>query len=59
MTVSFAVQKLFSLMQSRLFIVSLNAEPFEFSLGSNSPYFSVPGYFLLLPEFVSKFQALY
>jgi hypothetical protein len=31
--VSFAGQKIFSLMQSHLFIVSLDAEPFEFYLG--------------------------
>jgi hypothetical protein len=37
----------------------LDAKPFEFWLGSCSLYLSVPVYFLLLPEAVSKLQPLY
>jgi hypothetical protein len=59
MTVSFAVQKLFSLMQFHLFIVSLDTEPFEFCLGSCSLYLSIPVYFLLLLRVVLGFLALY
>jgi hypothetical protein len=36
----------------------LDTEPFDIDLGSISLYLSVPVYFLLLPEVVSKFQAL-
>jgi hypothetical protein len=56
-TVSFAVQKLLSLMQSRLFIVFLDAESFEFYLGSHSLYLSVHSVVQLFPGVVSKFQA--
>jgi hypothetical protein len=57
-TVSFAVQKLFSLMQSHCSFFLLDAEPFEFYLGNYSLYLYVPLYFLLLLRVVSKFQAL-
>jgi hypothetical protein len=57
-TVFSAVQKLFSLVQSHFFILSLDAEPFEFYLGSHSLCLYVPVHFLLLPAVVSKFKAL-
>jgi hypothetical protein len=53
----FAVPKPFSLLQSRLFILSLDAEHFEFYLGSCSLYLNVPVYFLL-PKVVLKFCTL-
>jgi hypothetical protein len=56
-TISFAVQKLFSLMQSHLFIFFLLAEPLEFYLGSHSLCLYVPVYILLLPVIVSNFRA--
>jgi hypothetical protein len=58
-TISFAVQKLFGLMQSHFFILSLRCWAFEFCLGSCPLYLGVPVYFLLLPGVISKFQALY
>jgi hypothetical protein len=58
-TVSFAIKKLFSLMQSICSFFILNAEFFEICLESHSPCLSAPVYFLLLPTVFSKFQALY
>jgi hypothetical protein len=57
-TVSFAVQKLFSLMQSHLFIISLRCWAFWVLFGKLFPIPSVPVYFLLHLRVVSKFQAL-
>jgi hypothetical protein len=53
-TVSFAVQKLSSLMQSHL-LIFLDVVPCEFCLQSHSFCLSVPVYFLLLSIVVSKF----
>jgi hypothetical protein len=44
------MQKLFSLIHSHLFILSLHAEFFEFYLGIHSLYLYVPGYFQLVPR---------
>jgi hypothetical protein len=54
-TVSFAVQKLFSLMQSHLFIVSFRCWAFWVLFRKSFPI-SVPMYFLLLLELCQSFR---
>jgi hypothetical protein len=58
-SVSFAMQKLFTLMQSHCSFFLLDADPFEFWFRSSTLYLYVPVYFLVNPGVLSKFQALY
>jgi hypothetical protein len=54
-TVSFAFQRLFSLISHICSFFLSDTESFEFYLGSYSLYLCVSVYFLLLPEVVSNF----
>jgi hypothetical protein len=58
-TISFSVQKLFSVMKSYLLSFVLVSEPSEFYLGPYYLCLYVSVYFLLFPALVSKFQVLY